>query len=187
MTKLTINSTPFAGVYIVDTDAFLDNRGAFARWFDSKELEEIMGHQQIVNVNYSKTTHKGSIRGMHYQNPPFTESKLVRCIHGRIIDTIVDIRINSSTFLEHYSIELSDDNMKMLYVPKGFAHGFQSLEDGVELMYLVTNFYSPESESGLNPLDPSLSIKWPLPITEMSDKDKKRPFLDENFKGIKIE
>lgn len=184
MSKLTVNLTPFDGVYVVKTAVFHDNRGAFARWFDDKELNDIMGHQSIVNVNYSKTTRKGSIRGMHFQYPPDTETKIVRCIHGKIVDKIVDIRAGSPTFLHHFSIELSDENMDMLYIPKGFAHGFQSLEDDVEIMYLVTNYYSPENESGLNPLDPSLNIKWPLPIADISEKDKNRPYINKTFKGI---
>lgn len=185
MGKLTVNPTPFTGVYTIDTDAFHDHRGAFARWFDDKELEDILGDQHIVNVNYSRTVHKGSIRGMHFQFPPDTETKLVRCIRGRILDVIVDIREGSPTFLQHFSAELSEDNMRLLCVPKGFAHGFQSLEDDSEIMYLVTNYYSPENECGLNPLDPKLNIEWPLPIADMSDKDKGRAHLTDSFKGIK--
>ncbi len=185
MNRLTINSTPFEGVFTIDTDVFHDNRGAFARWFDDRELKKILNGQAIVNVNYSKTTHAGSVRGMHFQFPPDTETKIVRCIHGKIIDTIVDIRENSPTFLRHFSVELSEENMVMLYIPKGFAHGFQSLMDNSEIMYLVTNYYSPENESGLNPLDPKLNIKWPLPIADISIKDKERPLLDCSFRGIR--
>ena len=184
MGKLSIKTTPFQGVYVIETDVFYDNRGAFARWFDDRELSDIIGNQRIVNVNYSKTVHKGSIRGMHFQFPPDTETKMVRCIHGRIIDVIVDIREGSPTFLQHFSIELSEGNMKLLYVPKGFAHGFQSLEDNSEIMYLVTSYYSPENECGLNPLDPRLGIEWPLPIGDMSTKDRGRPNITESFKGI---
>ena len=186
MNKLTINPTSISDVYVIETDVFHDNRGAFARWFDDRELKEIIGNQQIVNVNYSKTVHKGSIRGMHFQFPPDTETKIVRCIHGKIVDTVVDIRRGSPTFLEHYSVELSEENMRMLYIPKGFAHGFQSLEDNSEIMYLVTNYYSPENESGLNPLDPKLGIEWPLPVADMSIKDKERPYLVDSFKGISL-
>lgn len=186
MGKLIIEKTPFEGVYVIGTDAFHDDRGAFARWFCDKELSELLGQQKIVNVNYSKTVNKGSIRGMHFQYSPYTETKLIRCIRGKILDVIVDVRKGSPTFLKHYSAELSEDNMKMLYVPQGFAHGFQSLEDNSEIMYLVTNYYSSESESGLNPLDPKLGIVWPLPVANMSAKDRGRPYLNEAFDGLVI-
>ena len=185
MSKLTITPTPFKVVYVIDTSAFIDDRGAFARWFCANEMKDIIGDQKIVNVNFSRTVNKGSIRGMHFQFPPHTETKMVRCIRGKILDVIVDIREGSPTFLKHFAVELSADNMSLLYIPKGFAHGFQSLEDNSEIMYLVTEFYSAEMESGLNALDPALGIEWPLPIANMSDKDKNRPFITPDFKGIK--
>jgi dTDP-4-dehydrorhamnose 3,5-epimerase len=184
MGKLTVHDTPFNGVYTIETNAFRDDRGAFARWFCDKELESILDGQHIVNVNFSKTVNKGSIRGMHFQYPPHTETKIIRCIRGKILDVIVDIRKGSPTFLQHLSFELSEDNMMMLYIPKGFAHGFQSIEDDSEIMYLVTEYYSAESESGLNPMDPSLGIKWPLLIASISDKDRNRELLNDSFKGI---
>jgi len=186
MGKLEIESTPFNGAYVICTDAFRDDRGVFARWFCNYELKAIMNNEQILNVNFSKTISKGTIRGMHFQYPPNTETKLVRCIRGKILDVIVDIRKGSPTFLQHYSIELSDENMKMLYVPKGFAHGFQSLEDNSEIMYLVTEYYSAKNESGLNPTDKTLNIKWPIEITNISSKDKNRPEIDFNFDGIEV-
>ncbi len=181
---MIINKTDFDGVFTIDTDVYHDDRGMFARWFCDKELESILDGQHIVNVNYSKTVNRGSIRGMHFQHPPDTETKIIRCIHGKILDVVVDIRKNSSTFLRHYSVELSENNMRMLYIPKGFAHGFQSLEDNSEVMYLVTNYYSPETESGLNPLDPKLKIKWPLPTADISKKDKERRFISDDYCGI---
>lgn len=184
MGKLIVNPTSFSGVYVVDTNVFKDHRGAFARWFDDKELGAVLHGQQIVNVNYSKTVHKGSIRGMHFQFPPDSETKLVRCIHGKILDVIVDIRKGSPTFLQHYCLELSEENMKLLVVPMGFAHGFQSLEDNSEIMYLVTNYYSPRNEGGLNPLDPILDINWPLNIADISDKDQNRALISNSFTGF---
>ncbi len=186
MTKLAITPTPFSDVYVIDTSAFVDNRGIFARWFCIQEMDEIMHGEQIVNVNFSKTVKKGAIRGMHFQFPPHSEIKMVRCIHGKIHDVVVDLRKNSPTFLQHFSIDLSEDNMKLLFIPKGFAHGFQTMEDNSEIMYLVTEFYDPNHESGLNPLDPSLNINWPEKLTDISDKDRNRPLINLNFSGVDI-
>ena len=186
MGKLSIQETPLKGVYVIDTDAFRDTRGVFARWFCDRELEPILSGQKIVNVNFSRTVKKGSIRGMHFQYPPDTETKIVRCIRGCILDVIVDIRKGSPTFLQHFAVELSSEKMNMLYIPKGFAHGFQSLEDNSEIMYLVTQYYSSENESGLNALDPKLNIKWPLDVADMSDKDRNRPYLGDGFSGLQI-
>ena len=186
MGKLTIIETPLKGLFIVDTNAFVDHRGAFARWFCEEELAEILGKRHIKNVNFSITVKKGSIRGMHFQKPPHAEMKLVRCIRGRILDVVVDIRAGSPTFLQHYSVELSAENMKLFAVPEGFAHGFQSLEDDSEIMYLVTEFYSPESEAGLRFSDPSLKIEWPLSVTDISEKDGKHPLVDKEFHGLDV-
>lgn len=186
MGKLTIIETPLKGLYIIETNAFIDHRGAFARWFCEEELAEVLGNRHIKNVNFSRTAKKGSIRGMHFQKPPRAEMKLVRCIRGRILDVVVDIRSGSPTFLQYYSVELSSENMKMFAVPEGFAHGFQSLEDDSEIMYLVTEFYSPESEAGLQFSDPALKIEWPLSITDISAKDGKHPLVNDDFVGLDV-
>ena len=186
MGKLTIIETPLKGLYIIETNAFIDHRGAFARWFCEEELAEVLGNRHIKNVNFSKTVKKGSIRGMHFQKPPRAEMKLVRCIRGRILDVVVDIRAGSPTFLQHYSVELLAENMKMFAVPEGFAHGFQSLEDDSEIMYLVTEFYSPESEAGLRFSDPALKIEWPLSVTDISVKDAGHPLVNDNFVGLDV-
>ena len=187
MGKLTINKKEIQGVFEIETDVFRDHRGVFARWFCADELKDILKGESIVNVNYSKTVKKGSIRGMHFQYPPDTETKIVRCIRGRILDVVVDVRKGSPTFLQHVAVELSEEKMNMIYIPKGFAHGFQSLEDDSEIMYLVTQFYAPQSESGLNANDPRLGIEWPLEVTDMSDKDRNRPFIDDGFEGVDLE
>ncbi len=186
MGKLTISETPLKGLYIVETNAFIDPRGAFARWFCEEELAALLGKRHIKNVNFSRTVKKGSIRGMHFQKPPHAEMKLVQCIRGRILDVVVDIRAGSPTFLQHYSVALSAENMKMFAVPEGFAHGFQSLEDDSEIMYLVTEFYSPESEAGLRFSDPALKIEWPLLVTDISAKDAGHPLVDDNFVGLDV-
>lgn len=186
MGKLTILETPLKDLYVVETDPFVDHRGAFARWFCEAELAEIIGSRRIKNVNFSRTTKAGSIRGMHFQRPPHAEMKMVRCIRGKILDVVVDIRKDSPTFLQHYGVELSAENMKLFVIPEGFAHGFQSLEDDCEIMYLVTEFYSPESEGGLRFNDPALGISWPLAVSDISEKDGKHPLITPEFLGLNV-
>jgi dTDP-4-dehydrorhamnose 3,5-epimerase len=183
---MKVEKLKLSGAAIVDAEPFVDHRGAFARFFCEKELSEIIGDRHFVNVNFSRTLNKGAIRGLHFQYPPKAEMKLVRCIRGAVYDVIVDIRKNSSTFLKLYGVELSAENMKMLCVPEGFAHGFQVLEENSELMYLVSNFYSPDCEGGLNYADPTLGINWPHNITDMSDKDRKNPYISNKFDGIDV-
>lgn len=186
MGKLTILETPLKDLYVVETDPFVDHRGAFARWFCEAELAEIIGSRRIKNVNFSRTTKAGSVRGMHFQRPPHAEMKMVRCIRGKILDVVVDIRKDSPTFLQHYGVELSAENMKLFVIPEGFAHGFQSLEDDCEIMYLVTEFYSPESEGGLRYNDPALCIAWPLNVSDISEKDGRHPLITSEFTGLDV-
>jgi dTDP-4-dehydrorhamnose 3,5-epimerase len=174
---MQFEETPLKGCYVIRTTPFVDHRGAFARFFCERELGYVIGDRRIVNVNFSRTVKKGSIRGMHFQRPPDSEMKFVRCIKGKVFDVAVDLRKNSPTYLYWYGVELSAENMNMLAIPEGFAHGFQALEDDVEIMYLVTAFYSPNCEGGLNHADPQIGIYWPLPITDVSEKDLHHPYL----------
>ncbi len=184
MGKLTIEENPIEGLYIVNTDPFIDNRGAFARWFCENELSEIIGNRHIKNVNFSKTVKKGSIRGMHFQRPPHAEMKLIRCIRGRVFDVAIDLRSNSDTLYKWYGTELSSDSMRMFLIPEGFAHGFQTLSDDVEMLYLHTNFYNKESEDAVRYNDPKIGVDWPLDVSDISKKDATHPFIIDNFKGI---
>ncbi|MFA6336329.1 MAG: dTDP-4-dehydrorhamnose 3,5-epimerase [Bacteroidales bacterium] len=186
MGKLTITETPLKGLYIVETNAFVDHRGAFARWFCEEELAEILGNRHIKNVNFSRTVKKGSIRGMHFQKPPHAEMKLVRCIKGKVFDVAIDLRLDSKTYLQWHGVELSAEKMNMFVIPEGFAHGFQSLDGNVEMLYLHTEFYNKESEGALRYNDPQLNIQWPLQITELSEKDAKHSFINPNTIGVKI-
>ncbi|HJK13003.1 MAG TPA: dTDP-4-dehydrorhamnose 3,5-epimerase [Methanocorpusculum sp.] len=181
-----MHDTPMNGLYVVETEPFFDHRGAFARWFCEEELAEVIGERRIKNVNFSRTTKAGSIRGMHFQHPPHAEMKMVRCIRGKILDVVIDIRKDSPTFLQHYAVELSAENMRLFVIPEGFAHGFQSLEDNSEIMYLVTEFYSPESEGGLRFNDPVLGISWPLAVSDISEKDGKHPLITPEFSGYDV-
>jgi len=176
--------TAFKGSFIIDLDLFEDERGWFARTFCKKEFEQIGHTKEWVQLNHSFTKQKGTIRGMHYQIFPFTEIKLVRCISGKVFDVIIDLRKDSATFLQWTGVELSAENKKMLYIPEGFAHGFQTLSDNCELIYHHSQFYQPNVEGAIRYNDPIININWPLPITNISKRDEEHPFLDNNFKGI---
>jgi dTDP-4-dehydrorhamnose 3,5-epimerase len=148
------------------------------------EFSTITHTGQWLQQNQSVTLNKGSIRGMHYQLPPFEEIKLIRCVQGSIFDVVVDIRKDSPTFLKHFSIELSAHNNILLYVPMGFAHGFQTLTDNCTVLYNHSQIYQPGFESGLMYNDPLLNINWPLTINTVSNRDNNHPLINNNFKGI---
>jgi dTDP-4-dehydrorhamnose 3,5-epimerase len=186
-----MNTMPFAptaiqGLYVVSPKPFRDARGFLARVFCEKEYHSAGWDKRIVQVNHSLTTAKGAIRGMHYQRPPKAEVKIVRCLKGRVFDVAVDLREGSATFLQWHGVELSADQMNSLYIPQGFAHGFQTLEPNCELLYLHSEFYSPAYESALRWDDPAVGIRWPLPATEISAKDKAHPLLTKAFKGVRL-
>lgn len=176
--------TPLEGAYIIELEPFLDERGFFARTFCQKELERIGFHKQIAQINHSLTRKAGSIRGMHYQLPPTTEIKIIRCIRGAVFDVVVDIRAGSPTFRRWYGVELSKENMRMVFIPEGFAHGFQTLTDTAELIYLHSEFYDPDHERGLRFDDPALAIAWPLHPVMISPRDQNHPLIDNAFRGI---
>jgi dTDP-4-dehydrorhamnose 3,5-epimerase len=176
---MQFEETPLKGCYIIRTTPFVDHRGTFARFFCDRELKQVIGDRKIVNVNFSRTLKKGSIRGMHFQRAPDAEMKFVRCINGSVFDVAVDLRKGSPTYLQWHGVKLSAENMDMLAVPEGFAHGFQALEDDVEIIYLVTSFYSPQCEGGMNHADPQIGIRWPLPITDVSGKDLRYSYLSD--------
>jgi len=175
-----------SGAYRIDLEPHGDERGQFMRLFCTEELKKIGMTKPIVNVNHSWTQKKGTIRGMHFQYPPDCEIKIVKCIRGAIWDCIVDIRQNSPTFLKWDAVELTAENHRMIYVPEGFAHGFQALSDDAEIVYFVTAFYAPKNEDGLRFDDADLHIDWQLPATVVSERDRKHKLLSEreDWKGI---
>jgi dTDP-4-dehydrorhamnose 3,5-epimerase len=178
--------TPLKGAYTIEIEPHIDDRGFFVRTYCKREFDQIHHTKEFVQFNHSMTVKKGTLRGMHYQVPPSAEIKLIRCIRGKVLDVVIDLRKNSPTFLQHISIVLSEDNRQMIYVPEGFAHGFQTLEDNSQMIYHHTEYYTPENERGLNYSDPAFQIKWPLPPINMTHKDQEYPFIDNNFKGIEI-
>lgn len=181
---MKINDTNIKGVYLVETSARADHRGSFSRWFCMKELAPVLGGRSLAQINNSKSLKAGTIRGLHFQRPPHGEMKIVRCISGRVWDVALDLRAGSPTFLKWFGAELTPENGHMLAVPEGFAHGYQSLEPSSELLYFNTAFYEPASEGAVNHADPLAAIKWPLPVTDLSERDASTPFLTTEFKGL---
>ena len=183
---MKVIATPLPGLKVVETSPFQDSRGAFARWYCERELAEIVGNRQIVQINHSRTGGMGAVRGLHFQKPPHAEMKLVRCIKGRVWDVAVDLRQGSATYLKWHAEELTPENARMMVIPEGFAHGFQEIEPESELLYLHTAFYAPESESGVRFDDPSIGIEWPLPVTDVSQRDRNHPLINLGFVGLSV-
>ena len=177
---------PLSGAYVIELEPFRDDRGLFARTFCQEEFGQKGLYKHIVQINHSVTRKKGAIRGMHYQYPPACEAKLIRCVQGGVFDVMVDLRADSPTFRHHHGVELSKDNMRMVFIPEGFAHGFQTLTDEAELVYHHSASYAPRCERGLRFNDPALAINWPLPVSAISPKDQGYPLIEINFKGIDI-
>lgn len=173
---MVFTETPIKGAFIIDLQPHTDKRGFFARVFCARELATIGIKMQIVQTNLSFNRKKGTLRGLHYSVPPAAEAKLVRCLKGGIFDVIVDIRKDSPTFLTKFALELTAENRKALYVPEMVVHGFQTLTDDVEVYYQMSEFYLPEVQRGLRYDDPTLNIAWPLPVSEISERDLQLPF-----------
>jgi dTDP-4-dehydrorhamnose 3,5-epimerase len=184
--RMRFIETPLKGAHIIEVESFTDERGYFLRTFCKKEFAEIGFQKQIVQINHSITKHKGTIRGIHYQVPPACETKIIRCVQGKVYDVMVDIRKGSITFMHWIGVELSEDNMRMVLIPEGFAHGFQSLTDNASLIYHHSEFYNAEYERGLRYDEPALVIAWPFPAGMISIKDQGFPLIDNSFKGIEI-
>ncbi|MFM7425243.1 MAG: dTDP-4-dehydrorhamnose 3,5-epimerase [Elainella sp.] len=168
---MIFTETKLNGAFLIDLDFRVDERGGFSRTFCMKEFEAHGLKSTVAQCNLAFNYKAGTVRGLHYQVPPATETKLVRCVKGAIYDVIVDMRPDSPTYLQHFSVELSEDNHRALYVPDLFAHGYQTLTDGAEVMYQVSEFYTPGYERGLLYNDPALKIEWPLPVSLISEKD----------------
>lgn len=179
-------ATRLAAVVIVETSGFADQRGVFSRYYCERELSPVIGTRRIVQINHSQNIAKGTVRGMHFQRAPHAEVKLVRCIKGRVWDVAVDLRAGSPSFLQWHGEELSAENQRMLVIPEGCAHGFQTLEAGSELLYLSTSFFAPEAEGGVACDDPRLKIVWPLPVGGLSERDRRHPLLTDDFRGIAV-
>lgn len=187
MTRFHTTDLPLAGLKRVQRQPIRDQRGSLTRIFCAEALAAAGWNQPIAQINHTSTKLQGTVRGLHYQRPPCAEMKLVSCLRGEIWDIAVDVRQGSPTFLQWYGERLSADNLNALLIPQGFAHGFQALTDDVEIMYCTSAPYAPELECGLHPQDPALGIAWPLPISVLSERDAKHPWIESHFSGIIIE
>ena len=176
---MIFTETKLKGAFILDLERREDVRGFFARAFCQNEFKAHGLNPTISQANLASNIKRGTLRGMHFQFPPAAETKLVRCTRGAILDIIVDLRPESPTYLEHVSVELNEENQRALYVPERFAHGYQALADNTDTSYQVGEFYTPEAESGLMYNDPRLGLKWPLPVSVISEKDQKFRLLDD--------
>ena len=177
---MEVQETNISGVVIIHPRVFEDSRGYFFESFSQREFNEKVRPITFVQDNESKSSY-GVVRGLHYQKPPYTQSKLVRCVRGKVLDVAVDIRMGSPTFGQHVAVELSEDNHVQFFIPKGFAHGFAVLSDIAVFQYKCDEFYHPEADSGIQLLDEELGIDWQIPRDKaiMSDKDKVRKRLSQ--------
>ena len=172
---MIMRPTSLHGAYVIDLEKREDSRGFFARAWCRREFEQHHLVPDLVQANLSYNTMKGTLRGMHYQAEAYGEVKLVRCTRGRLYDVIIDVRPESPSYGRWLGVELTADNRLMLYVPAGFAHGYETLEDDTEALYLVSEYYTPGAERGVRYDDPAFKIVWPLPVTSVSEKDQKWP------------
>lgn len=172
--------TEIQGVVILEPRVFTDRRGYFFESYRKDEFDSRVGRTDFVQDNQSRSTY-GVVRGLHFQRPPFSQAKLVRCVEGCVLDVAVDLRSGSPTYGRHVAVELSEDNRRMLFIPRGFAHGFSVLSETAVFQYKCDNYYNPASEGGISILDSSLGIDWKIPAGReiLSDKDTRHPLLND--------
>ncbi|MBB5360684.1 dTDP-4-dehydrorhamnose 3,5-epimerase [Rhodanobacter sp. ANJX3] len=184
---MNFHATPLADLMVIETKPVSDERGQFSRVFCAAEYAALRPALHWMQINVSQTYKKGTVRGMHFQYPPAAEVKLIRCLRGRVFDVAVDLRADSPTFLRWHGVELDENEATEFLIPEGFAHGFQTLTDDAQLLYLHTAEWNREMEGGLRHDDPTLGIHWPLPVTRMSDKDQNFALVQQTgFAGLKV-
>lgn len=181
---LSISATPLAGLVVVGRRRLEDSRGAFSRIFCAEELRRAGLDSGVAQINHSVTRRRGSVRGLHFQYAPHGETKLVNCVRGEVFDVAIDLRRDSPTFLRWHAEVLSEANGRSLFIPRGFAHGFQALTDDCALIYLHSTPYAPHSEGGLSVIDQTLAIRWPLPFGDISERDAALATLTADFPGL---
>ncbi|MCH6585078.1 MAG: dTDP-4-dehydrorhamnose 3,5-epimerase [Proteobacteria bacterium] len=186
MSCLDFLNTPLTGLMVIQRKPIEDTRGFLSRLYSAEEFTYAGIDKPISQINHTLTLLKGAVRGLHYQKPPYSEAKVVNCLKGEVFDVAVDLRRGSSTFLRWYGEKLSAQNNRGLLIPEGFAHGFQALSENCELIYFHTAPYVHEAEAGLNVVDTVLGINWPLPITELSDRDRSHPMVHPDFQGVSL-
>ena len=182
---MKFHATPIDGLWEVETAPHADARGSLTRLYCATTFDEVAPGLRFVQVNHSITNHRGSLRGMHFQRAPALESKLVRCLRGRVFDVTVDLRAGSKTFARWHAVELSESNQRQVLIPPGCAHGFQTLTDDCELLYQHSARYTSAVEGGVAHDDPRVGIRWPLPVMELSARDRSLPRVDADFEEVK--
>ena len=185
--KFDIKKTKIKDLFVLTRNIFEDNRGYLDRMFCFDELNVFIKNKAPNQINYTKTNKMNTVRGLHFQYPPFSEIKIISCIKGSIFDVAVDLRKNSPTYLNWHSEVLSEKNYKSLLVPEGFAHGYQTLSDNCELFYIHSSAYNQDYEGGINPFDNILNINWPNAASFISERDKNHKYISDGFLGLNIE
>ena len=181
-----VNETGLEGLVVLQRRPRADERGWFERMYGADDLAEVVGPRSIVGVNRTLTRAMATVRGMHYQAPPSAEAKIVSCLRGAIFDVAVDLRRDSPTFLRWHAETLTAENSRSLFIPEGFAHGFQAVADDCEVLYFHTATYDPGAERGVHAMDPRVAIAWPLPVEHLSERDASHPALGPEFDGIAL-
>jgi len=184
MKHLMTLATSLEGLHLIKRNSIADSRGSFERMFCQDELNSFLHSKTIQQVNRSFTVLEGTVRGMHFQHPPHSETKIVSCLKGRVWDVAIDLRRGSPTFLQWHGEVLDEKNCRSIIIPEGFAHGFQTLEANCVMLYFHTAVYETASESAINALDPRIGIEWPKQIAERSERDMNHPMLPKDFSGI---
>jgi dTDP-4-dehydrorhamnose 3,5-epimerase len=184
--RFDTHATPIVGLHVLQRKLIGDDRGYLERLFCAEELQDSVSGNGIAQINHSFTAARGTVRGLHFQYPPHAEIKFVSCLRGEVFDVAVDLRSDSPTFLCWHGEVLSAENHITMVIPEGFAHGFQTLSDNCEMLYLHTAPYRSDAEDGLNIRDPRLAIQWPLPVAALSERDAAFPLLDDTFTGVQL-
>ena len=181
---MRLHPTSIKDLNEIESEPFVDERGRFSRLFCEQAFAVIRPELHFAQINLSETRKCGTLRGLHYQQATAAEAKLIRCTRGRVFDVAVDLRQDSATFLSWHAVELAEDNDRGFFIPEGFAHGFQTLSDNVQLLYMHTVAWQPQCEAGLRYDDPRIGIRWPTAVTHISNKDQSYRLLDESFVGF---
>lgn len=184
--RFNFNPTRLTGLYHIERKPISDSRGFFSRFFCAEEFGSVGLNKPIAQMNHTYTKAKGAIRGLHFQFPPHSETKIVTCIAGEVFDVAIDIRHNSPTFLQWHAEILTADNRASLFIPDGFAHGFQTLTKDCQLLYLHSAMHQSQAEGALNAMDEKIAIEWPLTVTDISERDQLHPMIDSDFAGVTL-
>jgi len=184
--RFDIHTTPLEGLMVIHRKPITDERGFLSRFYCAGAFRRIGLEKPIIQINHTLTWKRGTVRGLHFQCPPYAEWKIVSCLRGEVFDVAVDIRKDSPTFLHWHSEILTAGNQKSFSIPEGFAHGFQTLTDDCELLYFHTAAFEPDAEGSLNVNDPRIGISWPVVMTDMSDRDRSHPFIDFDYQGVSL-